>query len=79
VWPVDLNRVHYQELSVVGSEWVGTPPNERLECYENAHALLREGHLELERLVTRRCTLDELLDAFADVDNHQALKIVLTP
>jgi L-iditol 2-dehydrogenase len=74
---VDLNLVHYQELSIVGSEWVGTPPNQRLECYEDAHGLLRDGRLGLEQLVTRRCTLDTLVDAFTDVQHHQAMKIVL--
>jgi L-iditol 2-dehydrogenase len=77
--PVDLNLVHYRELSIVGSEWVGTPPNSRLECYRQAHDLLASGRLELERLVTRRCSLDTLVDAFADVQSYDALKIVLTP
>jgi L-iditol 2-dehydrogenase len=79
VAPVDLNVVHYRELAIVGSEWVGTPPNSRLECYERAHDLLSSGRLELERLVTRRCTLETLVDAFADVQSLDALKIVLTP
>jgi L-iditol 2-dehydrogenase len=76
---IDLNLLHYRELSIVGSEWVGTPPNARLDCYEQAHALLRDGGLELERLVTRHCTLETLVEAFTDVDRHQAMKIVLTP
>jgi len=76
---VDLNLVHYQELSIVGSEWVGTPPNSRLECYRQARELLSSGELRLERLVTRRCTLDTLVEAFADVESLNALKIVLTP
>jgi L-iditol 2-dehydrogenase len=76
---VDLNLVHYRELAVVGSEWVGTPPNSRLECYREAYDLLASGALELERLVTRRCTLDTLVEAFADVQSLDALKIVLTP
>lgn len=79
VRPVDLNLVHYQELSIIGSEWVGTPPNQRLECYEDARTLLRDGGLDLERLVTSHCTLDTLVNAFTDVERHQAMKIVLTP
>jgi L-iditol 2-dehydrogenase len=75
---VDLNAVHYQELSIVGSEWVGTPPNQRLECYDDAHGLLADG-LDLERLVTRRCTLDTLVEAFTDVEHHEAMKILLIP
>jgi L-iditol 2-dehydrogenase len=76
---VDLNVVHYRELAIVGSEWVGTPPNSRLECYREAYDLLSSGRLELERLVTRRCTLDTLVEAFTDVQSLDALKIVLTP
>ena len=29
--------------------------------------------------MTRRCSLDTLVEAFADVENQDALKIVLTP
>lgn len=76
---VDLDAVHYRELSIVGSEWVGTPPNSRLECYAEAHDLLASGRLPLERLVTRRCTLDTLVDAFTDVESLGALKVVLVP
>jgi L-iditol 2-dehydrogenase len=76
---VDLNVIHYRELAVVGSEWVGAPPNSRLECYREALDLLSSGRLRLERLVTRRCTLDTLVEAFADVHSLDALKIVLTP
>jgi 2-desacetyl-2-hydroxyethyl bacteriochlorophyllide A dehydrogenase len=79
VAPVDLNIVHYRELEIVGSEWVGTPPNARLECYRQALDLLSSGELRLERLVTRRCSLDTLVEAFADVQSLDALKIVLTP
>lgn len=76
---IDLNVVHYRELTIVGSEWVGTPPNSRLECYREALDQLSSGRLELERLVTRRCTLDTLTEAFTDVQNLEALKIVLVP
>ena len=37
------------------------------------------GGLDLERLVTGHCTLDTLDSAFADVERHQAMKIVLNP
>jgi L-iditol 2-dehydrogenase len=77
--PVDLNLVHYRELSIVGSEWVGTPPNQRLDCYEDAHRLLRDDGLALEELVTGHCTLETLVDAFTAVERHQAMKIVLVP
>ena len=37
---VDLNRLHYEEIALVGSEWVGVPPRQRFERYEQARELL---------------------------------------
>ena len=48
-----------------------TPPNQRRRHYEAALDALVSGQAPLERLVTGRCGLDGLEDAFADV---QALR-----
>ncbi len=55
---VDLNRIHYQEITLVGSEWIGTPPHQRYEHYEAARDLLASGELPLEQLVSDRTGLD---------------------
>ena len=33
---LDLDVIHYREVSLVGSEWIGTPPNQRRERYADA-------------------------------------------
>ncbi len=76
---VDLNRIHYEELALVGSEWIGTPPNTRRERYDEAVALLASGEAPLERLVTGRCSLDELEQVFEDVRALRRLKTILVP
>jgi L-iditol 2-dehydrogenase len=76
---LDLNRLHYEEIAVVGSEWIGTPPNQRRRHYTTARDLLASGHAPLERLVTGRCGLDGLEAAFADVRAHRGLKTMLVP
>ena len=76
---LDLNRLHYDEIAVVGSEWIGTPPNQHREHYVTARDLLISGRAPLERLVTGHCRLDGLERAFADVRAHRGLKTVLTP
>ncbi len=76
---LDLNRIHYREVAVVGSEWIGTPPNVRLERYADAAALLASGAIPVERLVTARCDLDGLGAAFAAVQERRGLKTVLLP
>jgi L-iditol 2-dehydrogenase len=75
---IDVNAVHYRELVITGSEWVGTPPRQRRGRYEQALDLLRGGgRFALERLVTATCRLDTLPSAFAAIRQQRALKYVL--
>ena len=76
---LDLNRIHYREVAVLGSEWIGTPPNTRVERYAEAAALLGAGRVPVERLVTARCGLDGLREAFAAVEERRGLKTMLVP
>ena len=52
---IDVNRLHYKEISVVGSEWIGTPPNQRRERYDQALDLLINPPVAWEKLVTAYC------------------------
>ena len=74
---LDLDLIHYRELVLTGSEWVGTPPNQRRERYGEALDLLVAGRVPVERLVTSRCGLDDLPAAFRDVSALRGLKTVL--
>lgn len=77
---LDVNDMHYRELTIVGSEWVGTPPQQRLQRYKQARDLLsRGGRFALEHLVTDVCTFEGLHAAFDDVGSHRSLKTVLVP
>jgi (R,R)-butanediol dehydrogenase/meso-butanediol dehydrogenase/diacetyl reductase len=76
---VDLNALHYREVALVGSEWIGTPPNQRRERYEEALELLVSGRAPLERLVTARCGFAGLASAFADQQARRGLKTILVP
>ena len=76
---VDLNRLHYEEITLVGSEWIGSPPHQRSERYEEALALLVAGAAPLERLVTARCGLDGIEDAFDAIRDHRSLKTLVIP
>ena len=76
---IDLNRIHYREVELVGSEWIGVPPGTRRERYREALALLESGEAPLERLVTLRCGLDGIEAAFEAVRERRALKALLVP
>jgi threonine dehydrogenase-like Zn-dependent dehydrogenase len=79
VAPGDLNRLHYKEIALVGSEWVGVPPHQRFERYEQARALLADGALALEELVSDRIGLDGVEEALRAVREQRSLKAVLYP
>jgi L-iditol 2-dehydrogenase len=76
---LDLNRLHYREIALVGSEWIGAPPNQRRGHYAAALEALVSGRAPLERLVTGRCGLEGLEDAFADVQALRGLKTMVVP
>jgi 2-desacetyl-2-hydroxyethyl bacteriochlorophyllide A dehydrogenase len=75
---LDLNAIHYREIAVVGSEWIGTPPNVRRERYAEARDLLAGG-LALEQLVERTVDLDGIADAFTAMRERRLMKAVLRP
>ena len=75
---LDLNAIHYREIAVVGSEWIGTPPNVRRERYADARDLLTGG-LQLERLVERTVDLEGIADAFVAMRERRLMKAVLRP
>ena len=76
---LDLNRLHYEEIAVVGSEWIGAPPNQRRSHYTTALEALVSGRAPLERLVTGRCGFDGLEAAFADLQALRGIKTMLVP
>jgi L-iditol 2-dehydrogenase len=76
---LDLDVIHYREVSLVGSEWIGTPPNQRRERYADALALIANGQVPVERLVSGEVGLDGIEGAFAAIREQRGLKYVLRP
>jgi threonine dehydrogenase-like Zn-dependent dehydrogenase len=76
---LDLDVIHYREVSLVGSEWIGTPPNQRRDRYADALGLIVSGGVPVERLVSGECDLDGIEATFADVRAQRGLKYVLRP
>ena len=64
---VDLNRLHYEEITLVGSEWVGVPPRQRFERYEQARGLLADGTFPLEELISDAIGFDGIEGALRAV------------
>lgn len=76
---VDLNRLHYEEIALVGSEWVGVPPRQRFERYEQARELLAGTTLPLEELVSDAVGFGGIEGALQAVREGRSLKTILYP
>jgi threonine dehydrogenase-like Zn-dependent dehydrogenase len=76
---IDLNRLHYDEIALVGSEWVGVPPHQRFERYEQARQMLADGELPLEELVSDEVGLDGIDGALRAVRDGLSLKTIVYP
>lgn len=73
---IDVNRLHYKEISLVGSEWIGTPPNQRRERYDQALELLINPPVPWEKLVTAYCSFDDLEAALVRRQKFTGLKTI---
>jgi L-iditol 2-dehydrogenase len=76
---IDLNAVHYREVSIVGSEWIGVPTRKRCERYADALAWITDSRLPLEDLVTHRCSFEDLEDALVGRGAFDVLKTMFRP
>jgi L-iditol 2-dehydrogenase len=76
---VDVNTIHYRELTLIGSEWIGAPPNQRRQRYTEAAEIIASGALPLEELVTARCSFHDLEDALRGRSEFRVLKTVFVP
>ena len=74
---IDVNRLHYKEIVLVGSEWIGTPPNQRRERYDEALAFLEDESVPFESLVTARCGFQDLEAALVSRQSFKGLKTML--
>ena len=76
---IDLNDIHYREIELIGSEWIGTPPNQRRHRYDEALALLQDSRIPFEKLVTGTCGFATLEKALVDRQSYAGLKTMFRP
>jgi threonine dehydrogenase-like Zn-dependent dehydrogenase len=74
---LDLNTIHYKEIELVGSYWVGVPPYQNTELYALALRLIQEKKVHVADLITHRATLDEIHDVFDAIRTRAGLKAMI--
>lgn len=75
----DPNLLHYNEICLTGSEWVGVAGHEDFDLYGQAMLLIGEGRIPVQSLITSRFPLDEIEQAFDVVGMKTGLKAIILP
>lgn len=70
---VDVNRIHYNELTVRGAF------SYRPHHHQRALAVISEGRIPIGALVTHELPLDRIEEAFRILDEGKALKVCIRP
>lgn len=68
---IDVNRIHYRQIELIGA-FGGTPAT-----FARAVTWLADADLELSAIVTDEYTLDDVGDAYLNVEQGRGLKTVL--
>lgn len=75
---LDPNIIHYGEVTLTGSFWLGVA-EVSLDLYRETLDLIDSKEFPLAELITHRFTLDEIHKAFQVQENREGLKAVIIP
>ncbi len=75
---LDPNIIHYREIELTGSNWIGTL-DINIQLYQEALDLIASKKVPVAEFVTHRFTLDEIRKAFQVQENKEGLKIMIMP
>ncbi len=74
---LDPNLLHYSEIELTGSSWVGIPPHHNPKLYPLALDFIGSKKIQVGQLITHRFPLEEIQRAFELVEKKSALKAVI--
>lgn len=76
---LDPNWIHYNEIVLTGSHWVGVSGYSDPKLYEQALDLIARKKVDVEKLITHRLPLRDIHEGYKLLQNQQSLKVVLYP
>jgi|SRR5208282_3449534 len=75
---IDPNVIHYNEVSLVGSEWVGVGGFLDARMCDVALEMIRSGKIPVERLISHKYPLDRIHEAIETVERMSGTKCLIT-
>lgn len=76
---IDPNWIHYNEIELTGSEWIGVGRHADPKLYKIAVDLIRTGKVPVRKLISHRMPLSKVHEAYDLIRSGKALKIILFP
>ena len=74
---LDLNIIHYKEIEMTGSYWVGVPPYGNPDLYAVAMKLIQNGTVPVKQLITHRMELENIHEAFDAIRTKTGMKAII--
>jgi L-iditol 2-dehydrogenase len=71
--PVDVNKIHYNEIKVVG-----TSASTRKD-HELALNLIQNKRIDVSKLISHRYSLDNAVEAFSKAESGESTKVAIIP
>lgn len=75
----DPNWVHYNEITVTGSEWIGVGHHADSRLYETAVTLLAKQALPFDSLLSHSIRLQDVENALKLLSEKNAMKVIVHP
>ncbi|HBK59936.1 MAG TPA: hypothetical protein DDZ84_03980 [Firmicutes bacterium] len=74
---IDPNWIHYNEISIIGSEWIGVGGKEEKDLYRISTEWIAGGKVPVGRLISHRFPLTKIHDAYDTIKAGGTLKVIL--
>ncbi|TCW38030.1 L-iditol 2-dehydrogenase [Thermohydrogenium kirishiense] len=71
--PVDVNKIHYNEIKIVG-----TSASTRKD-HELALSLIQNKRIDVSKLISNRYSLDNSIEAFSKAESGECMKVAIIP
>lgn len=76
---IDPNWIHYNEIVLTGSHWVGVSGHSDPKLYEQALDLIARKKVDVEALISHRLPLKDIHEGYRLLQTMQSMKVLLYP
>jgi L-iditol 2-dehydrogenase len=76
---IDPNWIHYNEISLIGSEWIGVGGKEEKDLYRISTEWIADGKVPVKRLISHEFPMSRIHEAYRTIMAGGTMKVVIHP